>query len=154
LLDQCDEQLLLGADVVVERRTVDADLRGDVFEAGAAEPLTTEDLPGALEDGLPTLAGGPAVGIAPLVPATGVVALLAGGRNLSSSLCVLRVNNLRHQGRELRKDTLINVNVDVDKTRFGAVACRLMQRHRRPDFSLAARRPSRMNVYVDSRRPM
>ena len=95
LLDQCDEQLLLGADVVVERGTIDADLNGDVFEACSGESFTEEDLGSSLEDGLPPLAGSSAVGVAPFVAPTCVVALRAGCWNLSFSSCVARVINPR-----------------------------------------------------------
>jgi len=88
LFDQRNEQLLFGTDVVIERRTVDADLDGDVLQAGSREPVTAEDLSGSLENRLPPLAGGSAVGIAPFIAPTCVVALLACGGNRLSSWCV------------------------------------------------------------------
>jgi hypothetical protein len=88
--DQCDEQLLLGADVVVERSAVDADLDGDVFEACSGESFAAEYFGGSFEDGLPPLAGCSAVGVAPFMAPTCVVALRAGYWNRSSSSCVAR----------------------------------------------------------------
>jgi hypothetical protein len=81
LLDERDEQFLFGADVVVQRGAIDADLDGDVFEPGPGEALATEDFRGAFQDGLPPLVGRAAVGVAPLVAATSVVALGTGGWN-------------------------------------------------------------------------
>jgi hypothetical protein len=113
LLDQRDEQLLLGADIVVERGAVDADLDGDIFEAGARETLPAEDLASAFEDGLPPLTGGPAIGIAPFVAPTCVVALLAYRGNRSSSSCISSRFKVRHQARNLRKGMFIYIDVDV-----------------------------------------
>jgi len=57
LLDQVDQQLLLGAVVVVEARLGDADPLGDLVHRGAVVALLAEQLEGGSADALPRRGG-------------------------------------------------------------------------------------------------